>query len=179
MRIQIGDAIKRALKQVVQNQVQTRSGLFVPPDYIRGRHFGGFHGYAGWIQDCIRACCQGVRGVGPDELSELTAVAMWQEPHVGVMWVVHKHADAMAVLEQLGARVADATGRGGLTDKFQKQVREADKLRERGTLLVVALNPVEAERSATGDLPASVSAWNPASVEEAQAVPEQKFRLSM
>ncbi len=186
MIIKIGDAVKNALKRVVQGQVQTRSGLYVPPDYIRGQHFGGFHNYAPWIQDCIRACCQGVRHtgpeerrIGPDEISELTAVALWQEPPTPIHWVLQRHADAMAVLEQLGARVADATGAGGLTEKFLKQVREADKLRERGTLLVIALNPVEAERHPTGDLPACVSAWHPASVEEAEAVPERKFQLSM
>ena len=73
MLIQMGSAVARAIKQTYQNMKQRQSGLFVPPDYIAGRHFGGFRGYEPWIQECIRYACQQGRGIGPDELSEITA----------------------------------------------------------------------------------------------------------
>jgi hypothetical protein len=172
--IRIGDAISRAVKQVTKNVVQRASGLYVPPDYIAGKHFGGFNNYTPWIQDCIRACCESARGVGPDELSEITGLAFWQPERVE--FVVKKHAEVMAILEQLAARIADQTQTGeGLTAKIQEQILKVQGGRERGTLMVIALNPHEAEGS--GELKACVSAWNPASIEEARAVPKQVYTL--
>lgn len=171
--IRIGSAIKRALDLVLENHVQSRSGIYVPPAYIAGRHFGGFDGYSAWIQDCIRAACANVRGVGSDELSELTALTLWQPQEV--LFTVAKHADTMALFEQFANRVADTSGGGGLTANVIEQIQRVEGSRERGTLLVIALNPAESER--TGELKACVSAWNPASFEEAAAVPKQRYLL--
>lgn len=169
-----GSAIKRALLQVVTNQLQLKSGLYVPEDYIAGKHYGGFGGYAEWIQDCIRTCCKSVRGVGLDELSEVTALAMWQKG-AAVEFVVAKHADVLVMFDEYGARIADMTGEGGLSAQVREQVRRVDGSRERGTLMVVCMNPVEAAE--TGKLMACVSAWNPATIEEAAHVPKQRYVL--
>lgn len=180
MRINIGSAIKRALQHVAANLEQTKSGLLLPPEYIAGRHFGGFGGYEPWVQDCIRVSCKAVRGVGPDELSELTSLAMWTGPSGNgeprVDFFVEKHAVVMQHFERYAERIGDLVGRPvGLTEKVREQIRRVDGTRARGTLMVIALNPVEAE--STGELKAATSAWNPASVEEAAAVPKQKYVL--
>lgn len=168
--IRIGSAMKRALQQVAANMEQTRSGLYLPPEYIAGKHFGGFSGYEDWIQDCVRHCCQMVRGVGPDELPEVAAWAMWQPD--GVLATVRKHGEIMRLMEDYAASIPNSSG---LMDEARTQIRRVDGTRTTGTLLVIAMNPTRTEL--TNKLPMSVSAWVPSSVEEAKAVPRQEYQL--
>ena len=175
MLIRMGDMIRRALDQTFHNMKQRQDGLIVPPDYIRGRHFGGFHGYEPWIQDCIRTACASVRGVGPDELSEITAVVSWVSQQE-ILCYFGKHAEAIESVRRFASAIGDTTGKhDGLSQEAELQYSRTQGSRERGTLLVIAMNFTEAEK--TGVLKTSVSAWNPASVEEAQAVPAQKYLL--
>jgi hypothetical protein len=162
--------IQEAIDRFTSN---SRGRLPKVPDVIAGKHFGGFQGYESWVQECARACLENTRGIGADEISELTAIAMWQAPPVPIHSTIQRHSVAMTLLEQYAGRIGDMTGKGGLTDKVTEQIRLAQATRERGTLLVIALNPVEAER--TGELKACVSAWNQAKLEEALAVPKQKY----
>ncbi len=172
--IRIGTAIKRALQQVVGNMQQKASGLFVPPDYVSGKHFGGFSGYTPWIQDCIRAAHAAVRGIGEDELSEISAFVLWQPEHCEL--TVDKHVDVLRMYDAFAERLSSMTGKAeGLSAEANEQVRRVHGGRQRGALLVIALNPVEAV--ATGKLNACVSAWKSAEVEEARAVPKQTFLL--
>ena len=55
------------------------------------------------------------------------------------------------------------------------QYRRAQGTRQLGTLVVIAMNVTELIN--TGKLMTSISAWNPASVEEARAVPRRQYIL--
>lgn len=177
----MGNLVQRALDATVGNMKQRASGLFVPSDYIAGKHFGGFHGYAPWIQDCIRYSCAAARGVGPDELSEITAIATWLDPnevdgtgHVSA--VFFKHNEAIEKMRSFCAALGEFTGnKQGLATEAETQYAKVQGSRERGTLVVIAMNFSEVPKQ--GRLMTSVSAWNPASVEEAKAVPKQKYVL--
>jgi hypothetical protein len=185
--------IKNVLTEAVDHYVQTKGGLLVPPTVVTGKHFGGFSGYAPWIQDCIAAACRHLRpggrweGVQPDELSEITAACLWAPPdrptepdgHVvvaaedggkpQVSVATGKHDDVMRGLEAY----ADAIRGDGLEGSFQAQVQRAQNQRALGSLLVVALDV--SEYTSKGTVNASVSSWNAASIEEALAVPEQRY----
>jgi len=179
MSIRIGNALKRAFDKIRGNAdttlKQTESGLWVPPDLIAGKHFGGFTGYDDWIQDCIRASCEAARGVGPDELSEITALASWSGPG-NVEVYFGKHAVVLDMLEQFMGRIGELVGNGAtMSPAARTQFSRAQGKRELGTILVIAMNLPEAEK--TGKLMTSVSAWNPASIEEAKAVPKQEYLL--
>lgn len=171
--IRIGSALKRAMQQVASNMEQTKSGLYLPPEYIAGKHFGGFSGYEDWIQDCVRHCCKMVRGVGKDELPELAAWAMWQPGGDDqILATVAKHNEIMRLMEDFAGGIR---GSSGLMDEAKTQIRRVDGTRSTGTLLVIAMNPTKTEL--TQKVPMSVSAWVPADVDEAKAVPKQSYIL--
>ena len=199
MLIQMGTAVARAIKQTLGNMLQRQSGVWVPPDYIAGRHFGGFKGYESWEQDCIRCACEAARGVGPDELSEITAIAGWVGPAIDPLVPVSsilltnelvppepvpsqaevhlsfwKHSDAIAKLKEFVQRASELTDHPGTLDtKCTEQYNRVQGSRELGSLIVISLNFTEWAR--LGRLMSCVSAWNPASVEEARTVPRQKY----
>jgi hypothetical protein len=194
----VSNFIKRALQKVVGNMERTKMGLYLPPDYIAGRHFKGFSGYDPWIQDCIRPACQMVRGVPPDELSELSAWVVWQPinlvpnengiavPTGGVTLdciFIEKHAVVLRKIDEFTARIEDALkdknpGRSfdvNFTEKAREQIRRVDNSRAQGTLMVIAMNLSEFEH--TGEIKMGVSAWNPADIEEAKSLPKQEYIL--
>lgn len=182
MHFRIGNWMERARDTILDNFRQRQSGLIVPPDYIAGKHFGGFSGYESWIQDCIRMSCEAVRGVGKEELAELTCIASWQgvQPDGSTsvtVWPL-KHAEALDRLEKLAERIDHTTGKSsGLSAAAKEQLHRVQGSRENGTLVVCAMNPVDAAKSVSGELKFSFSAWNPADVEEAKNVPKQKYLL--
>jgi hypothetical protein len=178
----LGSRLKDVIGQAARNFVETKGGLLVPPTVVAGKHFGGFQGYEHWVQECIATACRHARpaggsawtGIEADELGEITAACMWEPPErsdepAKVHVALGKHDEVMTLLERYAESIP---GTEGLESGFLAQVTRAHGIRERGTLLVVALKVAFEEK---GEITASVSAWNPASVEEALAVPAQKY----
>ena len=177
----IRNFLREAVQKFATNMAETKSGLVVPRPYVAGQHFGGFDGYQPWIRDCVTAACTAARGVPPDELSEITALTLWTAEDAPPDVFVDKHGRVVRALDDYGARLVEENlADEGFRAKAAEQVRKADALRERGTLLVVAVRweNVEHDGRFTKDLALSVSAWNPASLEEARAVPKRKYQLS-
>lgn len=199
--------IKRAVQQVAATAETQRQmsgkGIFLPSDLMAGRHFGGFHGYDKWIQDCIRACCRVSHDVPPEELAELTGFALFQADDQEPIFVVQKHSDVMRMLDEYVERSMEELKASEHetvenVEKCREHVRRAEGTRVAGTLMVVALRWVNRPadtitiKDETGlgvkevqilgaglmkELRVSVSCWNPASVEEAKEVPKQGYLL--
>ena len=172
--------IKKALQGIAGNMQQTKAGLILPAPYVKGQHFGGFEGYAEWIQECILQACHEARNTPPHELSEITAFALWAGPgNISVAY--ERHNRILEMIEKCVEVFADKLGLQdrGVDPKEKEQIRRADSLRQVGTLLVVAGRVVDEEDHGTlyKRFKLSTSAWSPASMEEAQAVPKRKYIL--
>ena len=172
--------IKEALQQAARNMQMTKSGLVVPAPYVKGLHYGGFDGYEEWIQECIMKSCHEARGVMPDELSEITAFALWAAPG-DVTVVYEKHSRVLELIDRCVEAFADKLGLQvrGVDPKEKEQIRRADGLRQTGTLLVVAGRVVDEDDHELlyKKFKLSTSAWHPASMEEAEAVPTRRYLL--
>ena len=172
--------MKEAFQQIAMNLQLTKSGLAVPAPYVKGQHFGGFEGYEEWIRECILKACHEARNVKPDELSEMTAFALWAGPgDVSVKY--GKHSEVLEDIDRCVEVFADEHGLQdrGVDPKEKEQIRRADGLRQSGTLLVVAGRVVVEDDHGTlyKRFKLSTSAWHPASREEAEAVPTRRYLL--
>jgi hypothetical protein len=172
MLVRMGNLLERARDAVVEgvSWVKAKGGLILPPEYVAGRHFGGFHKLEPWIQDCIRSACRVASTsrtpsgapLGPDELSELTAFVIWEATECHVTLTTHKLA-------------MEAIAGTGLTDRFKGDIAKQDGRRHRGSLLVVALRPDLRLEFLRGDpeqrgIPGYVGAWDFSSLEAAMAL---------
>jgi hypothetical protein len=158
----------RSIQKVVGKFEQAKSGLLLPPDMIRGRHFGGFHKLDPWIKDVIRASCRVVRGIGPDELSELVTWVEWGEKECRVTLL--KFNDLIHSLD-----TTEGANGQSFSDRFKGDIRRTDSSRAYGSILVVAIKPDEVKEFHKGHddqrgFPGYVGAWVPGSVEEAETV---------
>jgi hypothetical protein len=175
------EKIERVAAKITRNLVETKSGLVLPPAYVAGKHFGGIQGYEPWVRDCIHASVAMVRDdegreIGPDELSEHTALALWLpgEPYVEVV----PHRAVVPAVEALAALLGKELGCDlTVSDAAKLHIARADGRRQRGTILVVALRWWVPEGKTCLELTESVSAWNTATLEEALAVPRQEYLL--
>ena len=174
--------LKRAMRMAKEGLVGQAQGLYVP-DYVAGQHYGGISGYEPWIQDCIYATFYAVRKrpgqqIGPEEMSELTSLVMWDEPSPTV--VIEPHAVIVRELETYFEWASEKLNVASeMTDKAKEQVRRAHGTRELGTILVVGLRWLDSPKDGgvVKELRTAVSAWRTAAMDEALANPPRKYAL--
>jgi hypothetical protein len=175
--------LQRARDRIVGAIVEPPKGLYVPA-HMAGQHYGGFEGYERWIQDCICATTYVVRDAKkdfPEELAEMTALAMWVSETDAPVVFVGAHDEIVVALVRYVEQCADKfrITNGTLSEAAHTHITRAHGTREHGAILVIACKWSDKPQGdhLVKSLDISPSVWRVADLEEALDIPKRTYVL--